>query len=227
MMLDGIDVSKAQGIIDWNKLGQSNKISFAACKATEGIGYLDSQFKNNWKGIKDQNLLRGAYHFAYTVNDPIKEAEWFINQFNEFDITDFLALDIEANGNAIGQSFVDWVLTWLQTVIDKTHIVPFIYTGGPYFNQHAGKPEMQYSAKLASHPLWLAAYVPTGSLYKYVPEIWKTAGIAIWQKSGDVCAPGDNLFYVPGIKTIVDHNVFDGDLIKLKELVQNMHTISL
>jgi lysozyme len=63
--IQGIDVSKWQGEIDWTQLMATQpEIKFAIIKATEGVGYTDPKFKRNWEAAKAAGLIRGAYHFA-------------------------------------------------------------------------------------------------------------------------------------------------------------------
>lgn len=58
----GVDVSEYQGEIDWEVLAAQD-ISFAFVKATEGSGYVDPQFSDNWKNAAETELRMGAYHF--------------------------------------------------------------------------------------------------------------------------------------------------------------------
>lgn len=58
----GVDVSEYQGEIDWEVLAAQD-ISFAFIKATEGSGYVDSQFSYNWENAAKTDLRIGAYHF--------------------------------------------------------------------------------------------------------------------------------------------------------------------
>jgi lysozyme len=218
-MLEGIDVSKAQGIINWKSV---TGVEYAACKATEGIGYLDSQFKNNWAGIKDANIIRGAYHYAHTVNDPTKEANWFISQLTDLNMTDFLALDIEDKQSVFWGKFSEWCLVFLDVIEQKTGIVPFVYTGGPFFDQHSAKTDAKILEKFKKYPLWLAAYVTNPD--KFVPAAWKTLGWTVWQRSGDVAASGDTLLHVPGINGVVDRNQFKGTRTDFEKLVLNLHS---
>ena len=44
---NGIDVSKYQGNIDWNKVSEDSHIKFAYIKASEGSGNFDSKYNNN------------------------------------------------------------------------------------------------------------------------------------------------------------------------------------
>lgn len=222
-MIDGIDVSYAQGKIDWSAVTNST-IKFACSKTSEGASGVDSQFNNNWKPIKESGIIRGAYHFARPDGDPndaVLEATHFVNNIKDLTIEDFLALDIEVS-KIQGSQFVEWVLAWIETVELKTGKMPFIYTGGPFFNQYAGKVSSDVKERFKKYPLWLAAYVKDPN--KFVPEIWKESGWTIWQKSGEITAPGDKPLRVNGISTVVDYNIFKGSVDDLKQLILNLHT---
>ncbi len=58
----GIDVSYWNAGIDWPKVRAAGQ-RFTFIKASEGDGYLDPTFDDNWRGAKAAGLLRGAYHF--------------------------------------------------------------------------------------------------------------------------------------------------------------------
>ncbi|MGY5846606.1 glycoside hydrolase family 25 protein [Salegentibacter sp. HM20] len=65
----GIDISHYQGIIDWEKLSESDHdINYIFIRATMGADGKDYQFKNNWDNAKKNNYLRGAYHY-YRPNE--------------------------------------------------------------------------------------------------------------------------------------------------------------
>ena len=75
----GIDVSHYQGDIHWDTVAASN-IRFAYIKATEGAGYDDPGFKQNWDEAAAAHIARGAYHF-YTIGISGKlQAAHFISQ---------------------------------------------------------------------------------------------------------------------------------------------------
>ena len=53
----GIDVSHYQDEIDWEKLKNNNEefpLGFVFVRATAGKNKVDSEFKNNWRGAKEQ-----------------------------------------------------------------------------------------------------------------------------------------------------------------------------
>jgi lysozyme len=219
--LIGIDVSAAQGNIDWNKVAQSNLINYVFCKASEGLNFTDQQFKTNWPAIKAHGLVRGAYHFARLSADATAQAEYFVSTLGQLDLTDMLVLDIET-GSISGEEFTNWTLTWLERVEALTGCISIVYTGGPFFNSHGGKPDADTITKLSKYPLWLAAYVNNPSAY--VPVEWSHLSWSFWQRSGDIAASGDTILHVPGIYGNVDRDVFNGTLDDLKQFALNLHS---
>lgn len=66
--MNGIDVSKHNGDIDWNALAKSERIDFAIIRA--GYGRVvpkqkDIKFEANYKGAKEAGLHVGAYWYSY------------------------------------------------------------------------------------------------------------------------------------------------------------------
>ncbi len=64
----GIDVSSHQKTINWGAVADSG-VSFAYIKATEGSGYTDPKFAENWKGALTAGVTPGAYHY-FTLCSP-------------------------------------------------------------------------------------------------------------------------------------------------------------
>lgn len=230
-IIDGIDVSKYQGVIDYKAVAATGKFAFAFCKATDGNFGIDAQFKANWNGIKSVGLCRGAYHFAQpdmTMNDPIVEADHFIDTVGSLDSEDMLSLDIEKAGSVpVGPNFTNWVLSFLERVEQRTGVKPIVYSGGPFFNQYSGTVSEDTMRRLVRFPFWLAAYVKNPE--NYVPTIWKHLGWIFWQSGGDVVAPGDTVLHVPGIgggHVAVDHDVYRGTVDELKAFARSLHAVA-
>ena len=55
----GIDVSKHQGLIDWQQVAQT-KVAFVYVKATEGASLVDPRYKENIKSAKKAGFKVGA-----------------------------------------------------------------------------------------------------------------------------------------------------------------------
>lgn len=73
--MNGIDVSKWQGDIDWTKV----KVDFAIIRAGYGreISQKDMKFEKNYQGAKKAGIPCGAYWYSYATNadEARKEAE--------------------------------------------------------------------------------------------------------------------------------------------------------
>lgn len=220
-VLIGIDVSSAQGHIDWDTVTASGEANYVFCKATEGMTFVDPTFKTNWEATKAHDFVRGAYHFARLNGNAIAEADFFMKTVGNLDLTDMLVLDIETS-NITGNQFTDWTLTWLERVEQYSGRTPICYTGGPFFTSHIIGFNTDTAVRLAKFPLWLAAY--TNHPDKFIPPIWKDLGWTFWQRSGDQSAIGDTILHVPGIRGNVDRNVFKGTLDDLKTFAINLHT---
>lgn len=71
----GIDVSMFNAIADAN-LVRGNGITYAWCKATEGIGWIDPTFANKVSQLRAAGIVVGGYHFARS-GDPREQARAF------------------------------------------------------------------------------------------------------------------------------------------------------
>jgi|ERR1019366_3415239 lysozyme len=222
-LLDGIDVSSAQGNVQWNVVKNTNYLSFAFCKVTEGTGHIDPQFKNNWAGIKKCGIIRGAYAFARNQNSAILEADHFANTIlstGDLNSGDIMMLDIETSSLS-GNAFTDWILVWCDRVKQKTNITPIIYTGKYFFEQYSNGADQASLTKISQYPLFLAAYV--NSPKAYIPAPWVNKGWRFWQRSGDQAASGDSILHLPGINGNIDHDQFMGSLADLQAFAASLY----
>lgn len=96
----GIDVSKWQGDINWEKVRASG-IEFAMLRAGFGRcqGQNDTSFERNYREARKNGILVGAYHYSYakTVADAEKEAEYFLSLISGKSFEFPVAFDIEDN----------------------------------------------------------------------------------------------------------------------------------
>ena len=81
MAIKGIDVSYAQGNIDWAKVKASG-VSFAmirACYGWDDDSQIDRYFRVNVQGCEAVGMPYGLYHYSYaqTPEDAEKEARFF------------------------------------------------------------------------------------------------------------------------------------------------------
>lgn len=199
--VNGIDVSHFQGAVDWAAVKAAGK-AFAFAKASDGITYTDPQFKTNWQGIKAAGLLRGAYHFYESNDDPVAQANNFIKAVGTLAAGDLPpVLDIEAfKGNYGTATLAANVQTWLNTVQQALGRTPIIYTGPSFWNQYMNN---QFSA----YPLWIAQY---GVSQPTLPNGWSKW--TFWQSSESGT--------VAGVTGSVDIDVFAGSMANLLALAK-------
>lgn len=186
----GIDVSKWNGNIQ-SELDEIDSIAFVICKATEGRHSVDPTFKTNWALLRKKGLIRGAYHFYLTDDDPIQQAEHFWSVIQQLDSTDMTPIvDIE-QGSISSDTENDPVkiqvalLLFLRHLEVKSKRLPMIYTGLDFANQYLTHNSF------AAYPLWLADY--TKKEKPSIPNTWKDKGFMIWQRSDSYTINSNNI----------------------------------
>ena len=191
--IHGIDVSRYQHIIAWEEVAAMKvgtiRLGFVFIKATEGIGNMDPQFQRNWRKTRQNDLVRGAYHFFIASKDGKMQAQNFIRRV-ELEPGDFPpVLDVEQRNGVSKATLQKEVRAWLQTAEAYYHVKPIIYTNVDFYNQNLG-------SEFDDYPLWVAHYYQQDQ--PRISRRW-----AFWQHSDK----GN----VNGITSKVDFNVFRGD----------------
>lgn len=204
----GIDVSTYQKKINWTIVKSTGLVQFAYIRATFGLA-LDGAFVDNWSGCAAVGLLRGAYHFYKANVDPIAQADAFfaaVGQLNDNDLPPVIDFEVKRNGENV-DTFVKNIVKFMRRSEELFKRRLVVYTGGPIFDQEtrgAAADDIEY---IASHDLWLSAYVTKPD--QFIPSAWKQRNRTwkIWQRSGDVAALGKPGMRVAGVPTVVDYDV--------------------
>lgn len=152
MPLRGIDVSAYQGGLDINAVN----IDFAIMKATGGTGYVNPFCDKHYQQAKNGNKLRGVYHYysdGYGGDDPIGEANFFVDNIQGYIGDAILVLDWERGGNPfVGD--VSKAKAWLDHVYVRTGVRPIVYMSLSLIR------ELDWSSVInAGYGLWCAAYI--------------------------------------------------------------------
>ena len=198
----GIDMSHYQRKEDiaWDSLSIANRaipIEFVVLRATMGNHSSDRNFDDFWQLAKQHQLIRGAYHFYRADEDPVRQANNFLEnvKLEEGDLPPIL--DIEKipkrKSNA---KLVEDLKIWCRIVEETYGEKPIIYTYYHYYNDFL-------KGEFDDYPLWLANY-------NDVPQPAPHANWDIWQFTEN------GIVY--GINTKVDVNVYNGSLWSLKRL---------
>ena len=195
--IHGIDVSKYQGLIDWDAVRRSG-VKFAWIKATEGANFVDPMFATNWENAKKAGLPRGAYHFVYWCRPWQEEIAWFENNVPVEPDALPPVLDAEATPDSRTCRRVlepQETVAEMQAMLNELELHygkrPVIYTTVDFY-QSILRP-----AALSRYPIWVRStkYHPA---VKYGRRKWH-----FWQYQSDG--------YVPGVPAKVDRNAFFGD----------------
>ncbi|MDQ7806426.1 GH25 family lysozyme [Amycolatopsis sp. A133] len=191
----GHDVSGHQGPVDWAAAAGAGA-KFVYVKATEGTGFVNPQFGQQYDGAHAAGIIRGAYHFARPdVSGGAEQAEYFIAHGGGWraDGTTLPgALDIEYNPYGVlcyGKSPADltaWIADFTRTYLAKVKRSALIYTSTAWWKVCTGNTSRFGN----TNPLWLARYGPeVGEL----PAGWDKH--SIWQFARGGGLPGDQNYY--------------------------------
>jgi lysozyme len=199
-MVNGIDVSDFQPNVSWPTVHQAG-YSFAYTKATEGAGWTAQTFGGNWSGIKAAGMLRGAYHMFHFDEDPVAQANHFLDVVNPQpgDLPPALDLELAVPPDVAP---IPAIAQWLHVVEASAKVRCVLYMGY-YFWQGA----LLATTGFAGHPLWLAQY-SSGPAPSLAPAAWKSW--SFWQYTDS--QP------VPGTGGAVDADKFNGDLDALEAM---------
>ena len=182
---EGIDVSHWQGTIDWAKVRAAGKL-FAFAKATEGIGFKDDRYDRNKAGAMANGIKFGAYHFARPENNPVTEADWFVNNMDLDRGMLLPVLDLERTGSRSVSGLTSWVKAWLQRVYDRTGARAMIYTSPSFWRNNLNNT--RWFADNGYAMLWVAHW---GVSSPSVPaDNWGGRSWTFWQYTSDGTVAG-------------------------------------
>lgn len=192
-MILGCDLSNNNGLVDWSLLGPSG-IAFALAKCSEGTDFPDEYHDANTLNATNANLITGSYHFGRpSLNTGHDEALFFDSKLHAATKPHLLILDLEDNRVPPGADLLAYTLDWMGKVESIYGYPPILYSRVSYMADHnlIGQP------RLARYGLWLADYQT--ARFPLPPSRWPV--VALWQYGQG---------QLPGVRTLVDLNVFNG-----------------
>lgn len=194
----GIDVSYHSGHVDWLSVAAEG-FTFAFAKATEGVDFHDTSFASHWGAMKTAGLVRGAYHFYVTEDDPDSQAQWFtsIVTLEPGDLAP--VVDIEVIGHGTMPGLRERFQRFLTLIEEHYGAPPIIYTSPHFWNEHL-------SDGFGGYPLWVAEYQVSEPR---VPMGWDTWHL--WQWAGDTL--------VAGVEKSADITRLNRNAVRLEELL--------
>lgn len=190
---EGIDVSSWQGEIDFSQVKASG-IEVVYIKSSEGFRSVDSYFEQNYANAKNAGLKVGFYHYvtARSVEDAVKQANFFVSTISGKNPDCKLAMDFESFGSLGREEINQIALTFMQTVKNVSGKDVIIYSDE--YNANS-----TFESNLATYPLWVAQYEVSEPT---VREHW--SNWAGWQYT--------DMGEVPGISSYVDRDKFTNEV---------------
>lgn len=200
--IHGIDVSYAQGKIDWQRVKSMEEdsvhISFAFIKATEGLITVDPYFKRNWREAPKVGITCGAYHFFHPEKDGLWQARFFLQNVSieKGDLPP--VADVEQLYGTSPQVMRKQLDAFLTRIKLQTGVRPIIYTNLSFYADYLAGHFDEYD-------LWIANY--------HQPELQMAEKTRwqFWQHSDRA--------RVSGIGHTVDFNAFRGDSLAFSKLL--------
>lgn len=191
----GVDVSRWQGDIDWQKL-RRHGANFVYIKATDGGDHLDPMFMANWQGADQAGLKRGAYHFFYWCRVASEQADWFIRNVPKVNGALPPVIDVEWNHQSSCKRRPSRavVLEKMKVFMDRLEQHygkrPIIYTTPDFYADNL-------EGAFRDYPFWLR------STALHPGKVYRDREWLFWQYSGSGMAQG--------VEGQIDLNVFNGD----------------
>lgn len=174
----GIDISKHQGTIDWERV-KNDGIDFAMIRlAYRGYGTgklnLDETFLENIRAASDAGMDLGVYVYSKAVNEQEarEEAQLVIDSLEGYDVAYPVVIDIEEDpssedriaGMTVKES-TDAVVAFCETV-KAAGYTPMIYANTKWF---VSRLDM---SRLTGYGKWLAQYYQK-PFFPYAFDMWQ------------------------------------------------------
>src|SRR6185312_12719295 len=113
--LDGIDVSKWQGEIDWRRVHKAG-IVFAFVRLADGLD-ADDRFRENWKATRHAHVRRGAYQYFRASEDGKQQADFALKMLRHAGHADLpLVADVETDDGQPREVVQAELQKWLARV---------------------------------------------------------------------------------------------------------------
>lgn len=203
----GIDVSSWQDTVDWAKVKTAG-VQFGIARVTHGTGTIDAQFAANWKGMKANGIIRGAYQYFEPAQGGLEQAKLFVSKIQEaggFEDGDLPGvIDVESVDGATSAQTIAEVHNWIDYVESQTNRKPIIYSGSYFWDDHT------LGSDFASYPLWGPNYTYDTSVCHLISSAW--TDWTFWQYSDQGS--------VSGISGNVDLDRYNGSLADLQAFIK-------
>ena len=172
----GIDVSKWNGNIDWNKVKNSgvNYVIIRCGYRGSSAGALieDPKFKSNIQGAQSAGLKVGVYFFTQAVNEveAVEEASMVISLIKGYSLSFPVYLDVEASGgrgDGISASQRTANIKAFCGTIQNAGYNAGVYANKTWFTSHIN------TSSITNYKIWLAQYAASVTYNASRYDMWQ------------------------------------------------------
>lgn len=194
--IHGIDISRYQGEVFWETVGNNTKMAYVYIKATEGGNLIDPKYENNILTAHQYGLKVGSYHFYRAKTPQETQLANFVLQCKPSEQDLIPMIDVETTSGLPKEEFCDSLFKFLDLIERTYQQRPLIYTGTNFYNRYLAE-------KLDRYLIMIAQYSSRE------PVLIDQRDITMWQYTGKG--------RLNGIRGYVDKSRFMGKH-KLREL---------
>ena len=150
-VVDGIDVSDHQKVIDWDATARDKRVKFVYIKASEGATYQSKVYRYNLENARRVGIKVGSYHFLRTGSRIRDQFDNFTRVVKKQEQDLLPLIDIEVRQGWTNQQVRDSVKLFADLVEEYYGCRPMIYTSSHFYNKILGR-------SFADYPLFIARY---------------------------------------------------------------------
>lgn len=166
-----IDIASWQAGIDLKAMFDTNPLDGVIVKATQGTGYINTEYDAWVKWLLEHDKPFGVYHYA-NGQDAQAEAQHFYNVTQPVVGKAIPILDYE--GDAL-QRGTEWVRQFVDAYRELSGVTCMIYCSLSVVQ------EQNWNA-LTECPLWVAQYADMKDVYGFIENPWQKGSVAPFHK---------------------------------------------
>ena len=171
-ILKGIDVSKYQGQVDWEKV-KADGIEFAILRAGYGMyeNQIDPTFERNYSECKRLGIPIGTYWYTYATSkaEAIKETEVYLKALKDktTELPNFMDIEYEPDIKALSRQLRTDLCNTFMEKIEKAGFKTGLYCSYDWIKNWL------YEKQLTKWDKWIAQYSSNCN--------YSGSDLAIWQ----------------------------------------------
>lgn len=154
-VIQGIDVAKWQGTIDWKKVKNSGK-KFAILKVTQKNNSVEGKFEANYSGCTENGIPVGVYRYVYAQNtdEAKKEANAIVSVLKGKEISCGVWIDMEDSSiSGLGKDKLENIINAEAEILKSAGYKVGIYCNKNWYDNILDGKELS-----KTYPFWIARY---------------------------------------------------------------------